>query len=100
MPLVQKLHDKLQGRSDVLFVTMNVDEDQKKVQPLVQQKRYTFPVLFAYKYVRVTLATKGIPRNWVIDRDGVFRVDEIGYHGPADRWLEEMSRHVEQTPSR
>jgi len=75
---------------------MNVDEELKRVKPFMDEKRYTFTALFAHPYVRGTLQTKGIPRNWIVDRDGVFRVDEIGFKKPAERWLEEMSRNIEK----
>jgi thiol-disulfide isomerase/thioredoxin len=88
LPLVQRLHDRLRDRPDVVLVAMNVDEDPEKVAPFVTGHGYTFPVLFAHAYVRETLATRGIPRNWVVDRSGVWRSDEIGFdEDRAERWV-------------
>lgn len=86
LPHVQELFERTRGRDDVVFLTMNVDERPEKVAPFVEQGGYTFPVLFAREYVRGTLATQGIPRNWVIDRNGVWHVDEIGYR-PGGDWV-------------
>ena len=88
LPLLQQLHERLAGRPDVVLVAMNVDEDADKVAPFVAERGYTFPVLYAHDYVRKTLATRGIPRNWVIDADGVWRVDQFGFdEAHAERWV-------------
>jgi thiol-disulfide isomerase/thioredoxin len=86
LPHVQALWERTRGAGDVVFLTMNVDEKPEKVAPFVEQTGYTFPVLFAREYVRGTLGTQGIPRNWVIDRNGAWHVDEIGYH-PGGDWV-------------
>jgi thiol-disulfide isomerase/thioredoxin len=88
LPLLQQLHERLANRADVVLVAMNVDEDADKVAPFVAERGYTFPVLYAHDYVRKTLATRGIPRNWVIDADGVWRADQIGFdEAHAGSWV-------------
>ncbi|MEW6337465.1 MAG: TlpA disulfide reductase family protein [Acidobacteriota bacterium] len=86
LPHVQELFERTRGRDDIVFLTMNVDEHEEKVAPFVAQGGYSFPVLFAREYVRGALATQGIPRNWVIDRNGVWHVDEIGFL-PGGDWV-------------
>ena len=57
---------------------------------------YTFPVIPAYDYVRKTLATTGIPRNWVIDADGIWRFDEVGYRDGEGDWVANAERMIEE----
>lgn len=95
LPLLQQLHERLEGRPDVVLVAMNVDEDPGKVAPFVAEHGYTFPVLFAHAYVRKTLATRGIPRNWVVDRSGVWRSDEFGFdEADAERWVGDAEARI------
>jgi thiol-disulfide isomerase/thioredoxin len=95
LPLLQQLHERLRDRPDVVLVAMNVDEEAEKVAPFVAEHGYSFPVLFAHDYVRGTLATRGIPRNWVVDRSGVWRSDEIGFdERHAERWVDDAEAAV------
>ncbi len=95
LPLLQQLHERLEGRPNVVLVSMNVDEEPGKVAPFVAEHGYTFPVLFAHAYVRTQLATRGIPRNWVVDRSGVWRADEIGFEeADAERWVNDAEARI------
>jgi thiol-disulfide isomerase/thioredoxin len=88
LPEVQRLHELLGGRDDVLLVTMNVDEKPEKAAPFLRKKRYTFPVVPAYTLLRKDMGLKGIPRNWVLDRSGVIRVDVFGVKTENGSWVE------------
>jgi thiol-disulfide isomerase/thioredoxin len=96
LPHLQKLYDGVKERPDVVFLTMNVDEKPSEVQPFIRTHGYTFPVILAYDYVRKTLATVGIPRNWVIDQNGVWRFDEIGYREGDGDWVANAQRMIEE----
>lgn len=96
MPHLQRLYDRVKDRPDVVLLTMNVDEKVAEVQPFVTRNGYTFPVSPAYDYVRKTLATTGIPRNWVIDADGIWRFDEVGYRDGEGDWVANAERMIEE----
>ncbi len=96
LPHLQKLYDMVKDRPDVVLLTMNVDEKRGEVQPFMTKNGYTFPVTFAYDYVRKTLATSSIPRNWVIDTGGVWRFDEVGYREGDGDWVANAERMIEQ----
>ncbi|MGE5236043.1 MAG: TlpA family protein disulfide reductase [Acidobacteriota bacterium] len=87
LPHLQDLWERVKGRGDVVLLAMNVDEEPGKVRPFMDEHGYTFPVLFAHDFVRTQLATVGIPRLWVLDGRGVWRVDEIGFRSDGD-WTE------------
>lgn len=96
LPHLQRLYDRVKDRPDVVLLTMNVDEKVPEVQPFVTKNGYTFPVIPAYDYVRKTLATTGIPRNWVIDAAGVWRFDEVGYSPGDGDWVANAEHMIEQ----
>jgi thiol-disulfide isomerase/thioredoxin len=100
LPHLQRLYDRVKDRPDVVLLTMNVDEKAPAVRPFVTRNAYTFPVLPAYDYVRKTLATTGIPRNWVIDADGVWRFDEVGYRAGRGDWVAHAERMIEEAGTR
>lgn len=91
LPFVQKLHERLRERPEVLLLTLNIDENPSAVEPFVKEKGYTFPVLFAEEYVRKVLADEiSIPRTWLVDRDGVIRQEFIGFGPEGDPWMERV----------
>jgi thiol-disulfide isomerase/thioredoxin len=98
LPYVQKLYELVRNRTDVMLVTVNVDEQPAKAAPFVKAKGYTFPVLYGFPLIRETMRLKGIPRNWVLDAAGVIRVDEFGYEGRTDwvEWAVESIRSVQK----
>ena len=96
LPHLQKLYERVKDRPDVVLLTMNVDETRSNVQPFVTTNGYTFPVIPAHGYVRKTLATTGIPRNRVIDANGVWRFDEVGYRDGEGDWVANAERLIEE----
>lgn len=78
LPHIQKLHEELKGREDVGVLTLNFDSEVGKVQPFLDRKAYTFPVLLAGK--SFDAATKeGIPQNWLVDSELKVRRKAIGF---------------------
>jgi len=95
MPDLQKLWERVRTRPDVVLFTFNVDEAPEVVAPFVAKAGYTFPVLLAHDFVRNELKVQGIPRNWVVDRSGVWRADEIGFEeADAERWIDDAEARI------
>ena len=78
LPHIQKLYEELKDRQDVGVLTLNFDSEVGKVQPFLDRKAYTFPVLLAGK--KFDEATKeGIPQNWLVDSGLKVRRRAIGF---------------------
>lgn len=84
LPHVQKLYEKVRGRSDIQVLTFDIDEDLGQVAPYLKDKGYTFPVLPAYSTVVSLLDGFAIPQNWVVDSQGKWRWKQIGYATESD----------------
>jgi thiol-disulfide isomerase/thioredoxin len=84
LPLLQRLYERVRDRKDVVVLAFNVDEKPELVPPFVAANGFTFPVVLAHEFVRVKLATVGIPRLWILDAGGNWRFDEMGYAEGAD----------------
>ena len=86
MPHIQKLFDKTKDRSDLLVLTMNIDEELGLVEPLIKEKGYTFPVLLAYTFIHRLLDSVGVPQNWILDRQGKWQWQMLGFNSMEVDW--------------
>jgi thiol-disulfide isomerase/thioredoxin len=97
LPFVQKLHERVKDRSDVLLLTFNIDDQVALVEPFVKERAYTFPVLLAKALVEGMLDTVGIPRNWIIDAKGELVLDQRGFNpATAEGWDDEILQLLEK----
>ncbi|MGD0009716.1 MAG: hypothetical protein ABSE93_14370 [Terriglobia bacterium] len=85
MPRLQKLIEQYKNRSDVQFITLNMDENPGIIEPFLKEHQLALTVLPAYSYVSDTLKVNGIPQNWIVDSGGVVRLKGIGYDA-TEKW--------------
>lgn len=78
-PYVQRLHEQLAGRDDVAVLTLSLDANPGLAGPYLAKKGYTFPVLFGRDWTREVLGRLSLPRNWIVDGDGVLRFEQLGF---------------------
>jgi hypothetical protein len=99
LPHVQELYEALKERAEFEVLTLNIDEDLGLVQPYIDEREFTFPVLPAYGYVSSVSGSlgTGIPQNWIVDGKGAWRWRQIGYNPDNKDWLGEMLRKLEAT---
>jgi hypothetical protein len=94
LPRFQKLYEKYKNRSDVLFLSMNMDENPGLVEPFMKEHKLTFPVVPAYAYIHDSLHIFGIPQNWIVDGTGTVRLKGIGYDA-TEKWEQGMTSAIE-----
>ena len=95
LPYLQKLYDKVKDRPDVQVISFNVDDNPGLIEPFVREGKYQFPVLLANFYVAQVLPYFSIPRNWIIDKNGVLSKEQVGFGRNGDQWVEEMVRELQ-----
>jgi thiol-disulfide isomerase/thioredoxin len=95
-PEFQKLYDKLKNRTDVVVLSITVDDDLGKVAPYMKENKYTFPVLLAREVVDAVVPSLSIPRNWFVSPQGKLEWEQIGY-GPDPTWQDTMLAKLEET---
>lgn len=79
MPRLQKLIEEYKDRKDVVFLSLNMDDNPGLIHPFMAEQNLTLIVLPAYSYVSDTLKVNVIPQNWIVGPDGVIRLKGIGY---------------------
>jgi thiol-disulfide isomerase/thioredoxin len=97
LPHLQKLHERLRGRSDVQVLTFNIDGNPGIVEPYLTQQGYTFPTLPASAYVSKMVGSVGIPRNWIVNREGKLISEQVGFGGEGDQqWADQILARIEK----
>ena len=98
--MLQKLHERLADRKDVAVLTLNADQNPGLVEPLLREKKYTFPTGFATDYLQSLGDVNAFPTNWIVDLSGAVRLESVGF-GLADGegWLDEVLKQLEQPPT-
>ncbi|MBI2687954.1 MAG: TlpA family protein disulfide reductase [Acidobacteria bacterium] len=95
-PEFQKLYERMKDRTDVAVISFNVDEQTGMVKNYMDEGKFTFPVLFADRLTRSMSDVISIPRNWLIDRQGVHQTEQVGFAASSD-WVDRMVEAIEKT---
>lgn len=97
LPHVQTLYEKLKDQPQFEVLTLNMDQELGLVEPYLDEKEFTFPVLPAYVYVNSVVDSLGIgiPQNWIIDGKGIWRWQQIGYDPTTKDWVGDMLRKLD-----
>jgi hypothetical protein len=77
-------------------LTLNVDDSPGLVLPFLKENHYSFPVLAAADYVNDIVKELSIPRNWIVDAEGVLCRERVGFSASDDRWIDEMIAAMEK----
>jgi hypothetical protein len=95
LPRLQKLIEQYKNRSDVQFITLNMDENPGTIEPFLKEHQLALTVVPAYSYVRDTLKVYEIPQNWIVDSGGVVRLKGGGYDA-TEKWEAGMRDAIEK----
>jgi thiol-disulfide isomerase/thioredoxin/tetratricopeptide (TPR) repeat protein len=100
LPFVEKLYQQMKEGQDVLVLTLNGDENPGLIEPFMRQNKYTFPVLPALSYLEHLDSTLAFPQNWIVDRNGVLRMETLGFGYNGEEWLKNVVRTIEASRAR
>ncbi|HLH04477.1 MAG TPA: redoxin domain-containing protein [Bryobacteraceae bacterium] len=95
LPQLQKLYEQTKDRTDIRILTLNFDEDIGLIEPFVKKKGFTFPVLPAYSLLANRVDVNSIPRNWLIDANGKWQWEQIGFDSSESDWGKNMLNRLE-----
>jgi len=95
LPHVQKLYERIKDRQDIQIITFNVDDNIGLVAPFLKQNKYTFPVIPAQFLVNSLVPMLGIPANWIVDTNGVVRLERVGF-GRDEKWADQVIETLEK----
>jgi thiol-disulfide isomerase/thioredoxin len=97
-PYLQKAYEQYKSNPDVIILALNTWENETgaereaKVRKFMEEKKFTFPVLFddnfVYKY-----GVDGIPTKFIIDKKGMIQFKNVGFEG--SKMLDEMTIQID-----
>ncbi len=91
MPHIQKLHDELEGDPNALVLAVSIDQNPGLVAPFAKRRKMTMPTLIGYEAFKGTEVADSIPRNWLVDADGVLRREQVGFDPEGvEGWYEDL----------
>ncbi len=97
LPLLQKLFDRVKDRPEIRVLTLNTDDNSGLIEPFLKENHYTFPVLPARDYVDTIVPALSIPRNWIVDKNGVLKSAASGFNPfEGDAWIERMLKSLDK----
>jgi hypothetical protein len=85
-----KLFDEMRDRPDVQPLSFNIDRKIGEVATFLRQQGYTFPVLLASSCVDKLLGEVGIPQLWIVDAEGKWLWEQIGFDSRGDKRRESV----------
>jgi thiol-disulfide isomerase/thioredoxin len=97
LPWLQKLHDRVRDRPDLVVLSLNVDQNPGVVEPIMRRNGYDFPVVFAFQYMFDLWGPQwAIPCTWIVDPQGTVRREQSGFGASDERWLADVMHAMEQ----
>jgi thiol-disulfide isomerase/thioredoxin len=97
-PALNQLQRRLAGRKDAVLLSVNIDTDVGNLPPFLADEGVEFPVLLGEAWIEKALPQVSIPRNWVIDRQGVLRAEQLGYDArvSAEAWVASAVAQIDE----
>jgi hypothetical protein len=95
LPRLQKLIEQYRDRKDVVFLSLNLDDDPGVIEPFMAELKLTLTVLPAYSYATDTLRVEYVPQNWIVGPDGVIRMKGVGYDF-TEKWEQGIKDAIER----
>lgn len=99
MPRLQKLIEQYKDRKDVVFLSLNLDDNPGLAGPVMAAQKLTFTVLPAYNYATDVLKIEVIPQNWIVGPDGRIRLKGVGSYDSIEKWEPGMKAAIEKVRS-
>jgi thiol-disulfide isomerase/thioredoxin len=95
LPYVEKLYQHFKGRSDVVVLALNIDDNPKAMDVALKELKVTLPSVSANDFAYEFLPTLALPANWIItpSKTEMFNATSV----TLDGWLEEAIRACEGT---
>ncbi len=97
IPAVESLYNKYKDNPNVVFLGINVGEDEQKVKDFVKESGITYKVLLGDKNVMASYKIRSIPSFFVIDARGNISNKHVGYMpGLETQWDQDIKILLEK----
>ncbi|MCL4844773.1 MAG: TlpA family protein disulfide reductase [Bryobacteraceae bacterium] len=90
LPHLEKLHREVSASGAAVVLTLNIDDNPGVVAPFMAEQGYTFPVVAAQEWVEKHLPGDSVPRTLLLDSEGLWRKEILGFDGTRGDWVAAM----------
>jgi thiol-disulfide isomerase/thioredoxin len=90
LPHLEALHREVSASGAAVVLTLNLDDNPGVVAPFMAEQGFTFPVVAAQEWVEKHLPGNSIPRTLLVDTQGVWRKEILGFDSTRVDWVEAM----------
>ena len=100
LPFVQKLHERLAARDDVIVLSISIDEKPQLARQFARSMASRSRCCWPRSSSRPTSsAGLGIPVSWLVDPDGVMRRKPAPFEKDGEAWLAAVLKQLEAHPA-
>jgi len=79
MPSIQNLYEQYKDNPDVVFVIINVENNENKVRKFINKKKYSFPIYLPNaSQIPKVYASSSIPTTFVLNKEGYISYKKVG----------------------
>jgi len=94
LPYLEKLAARYRDRQDIVFVALNVDDEDALVEPFLKSFQFTFRPAMAKSFAYDFLPVFGVPANYIIAEKTVYFEGK----GREDEWVESAAAAIDGKP--
>src|SRR5579862_6009624 len=91
-PLYEELKKRFRERDDVVFLSVNTDEDHQLVAPFLEAQHWNNDVFFDDGLVRL-LTVRSIPTTIIADKQGRMASRMNGFNG--DKFVDQIAARIQ-----
>ncbi len=91
-PSIQKFYDRYKDREDVVFLTVNLDDQAAAGRKYLDKQNYSLPLLVPASEIPQAFYTGSLPTTVVLDKNGAIRLHHTGM---ADYSKESFYKKIE-----
>jgi thiol-disulfide isomerase/thioredoxin len=94
MPSIHGLYEIYKDNPEVVFVMVNVENNEVKARKFIKKKKYYFPIYLPNStQIPKVYESKGIPTTFVIDKEGYIAYKKVGMAKyDADNFVKMIAR--------
>lgn len=96
-PSIEKLYSQFSNNPDIIFLTINEDNDPATGRTYMEKEKFSFPMYQSRGYVPEVIYTGVLPTTIVMDKNGIIRFHHTGFSNYAsDKFVKQIRELINE----